>query len=191
MSGITHQWLIDGQDFGPPVNWLDFEIQGTFAQENEDELIPENQPNLSIDRLEWSGLAAQYIANRFRGGLNGSLGAFEGLKVSWTIADASGAYKAFDGYIDYTDGYRELDFKGPKRTEPNQVITKIVDDFGLNALLFAVNGITMDLIADQFSDSDYTQINWVYVKKYDFLELLLLDLGVFIIAKKTKYHNLP
>ena len=184
MAGITHQWLIDGQDFGPPVNWLDFEIQGTFAQENEDELIPENQPNLSIDRLEWSGRAAQYIANRFRGGLNGNKGAFIGPLVSWTIADNSGAYKAFDGYIDYSDGYRELDFKGPKRTDPNQVITKIVDDFGLNALLFAVNGVTMDLIADKFSDSDWTDINWVYVKKYDFIELLLLDLGIYILSKE-------
>jgi len=186
MAGITHQWILDGQDFGPPTNWLDFEIQGTFAQENEDELIPENQPNLSIDRLEWSGVAARYIANKFRSGLNGGTGAFQGVKVSWTISDNTGAYKAFDGYIDFTDGYTESDFKGPKRTEPNQVITKIVDEFGLNALLFAVNGITMDLIESEFTESDWVDINWVYVKKYDFTELVLLALSLYVLARELE-----
>lgn len=186
MSGITHQWLIDGQDYGPPVNWLDFEIQGTFAQENDDELIPENQPNLSIERLEWSGRAAEYIANRFRSGGTGGRGAFQGVKVSWTIADNTGAYKAFDGYIDYTDSYVEKDFKGPNRTKPNQVVTKIVDEFGLNALLFAVNGITMDLIKDEFSDSDYTDIPFVIVKKYDYTEFILLFISLYILEKELR-----
>lgn len=186
MAGITHQWLIDGQDFGPPTNWMDFEIEGTFAQENDDELIPENQPNLSVDRLEFSGRAATYISNRFRGGLNGGKSAFDGPSISWVIADGSGAYTAFDGYIDYTDNYLESQFKGENRTLPNKVTVKIVDDFGLNALLQKVNGITTALLYDKnvFSSSDWTDIPFVVAKKFDYTELLLLQLGVTILLKE-------
>lgn len=183
MSALGHQWLIDGRDFGPPTNWQDFEIQGTFAQENDDSLIPENQPNLSIDRLIWSDRAAEYISNRFRRGLNGGPGAFQGVPVSWTIQNSSGSYRVFTGYIDFTKDYRESQFKGPNRTLPNLVTVTIVDDFGLNALLDAVNGVTMDLIADEFTDSDWTDIDFVVIKKFDFIEFILLFISIYIVTK--------
>jgi hypothetical protein len=186
MAGLAHQWLIDSQDFGPPANWGEFEIEGIFSQENEDSIVPENQPNLSVDRLLFTGAAAAYISARHKNGLTGGRGAFQGSTISWTISDKTGAYKAFDGYIDYSDGYREFDFKGSKRTNPNQVSVKIVDTYGLNSLLNQVDGVTMDLIRDNFNDSDWTDIDFVVIKKYDFLEYVTLFISLYIFIKEVE-----
>jgi hypothetical protein len=186
MAGLAHQWLIDSQDFGPPANWGEFEIEGIFSQENEESIVPENQPNLSVDRLLFTGAAAAYISARHKNGLTGGRGAFQGSTISWTISDKTGAYKAFDGYIDYSDGYREFDFKGSKRTNPNQVSVKIVDTFGLNSLLNQVDGVTMDLIRDNFKDSDWTDIDFVVIKKYDFLEYVTLFISLYIFIKEAR-----
>ena len=186
MAGLSHQWLIDSQDFGPPANWGEFEIEGIFSQEHEDSIVPENQPNLSVDRLLFTGAAAAYISARHKNGLTGGRGAFQGSTISWTISDKTGAYKAFDGYIDYSDGYREFDFKAPKRTNPNQVSVKIVDTYGLNSLLNQVDGVTMDLIRDNFGESDWTNIDFVVIKKYDFLEYVTLFISLYIFIKEVK-----
>lgn len=186
MSLISDQWLIDGQDFGPPSNWEDFEIEGTFSRETDDNLFLENQANLTIENLEFTGAAAEYISNRHKDGLTGGRGAFQGSTVSWVMGNKNGSFTGFSGYIDYTDNYRESQFKGPNRTLPNKVVVKIVDTYGLNSLLNQIEGLTVDLFSDTFTDDDWVDIPFVVVKKYDYTELMMMSLSLYIFKNEIK-----
>ncbi|NRA78932.1 MAG: hypothetical protein HRU18_12040 [Pseudoalteromonas sp.] len=183
MGKDRDQWLIDGRDLGAPVNWRDFEINAVFSQEDETSPIDENQASLSIESLIWTGPAAEYISNRFKSGLTGGPGAFQGVPVSWVISNETGSFTAFQGYIDFTQNYRERKFKGPRRTQPTEVVTTIVDDFGIDSLIASVNGITMDTIREDFNSSDWTDIPFVIIKKFDFIEFFMMWLSLYVILK--------
>lgn len=188
MAQLTHQFTVEGVDIGLPANWLEAEISAVFSQTGDDDsLIPENQPNLSIDRFHFVGEAAQFIADRHKSGLNGGPGAFQGACAKWVIQEGGNSYTVFDGYLDFTDNYQELEFKDTRREQPNQVFVKAVDDFGLNALLQKISGVTMDLLLDKgvYSDEDYVDIPFVIIRKYDYLEFMMLFFSIYIFQKEA------
>ena len=189
MAQLTHQFTVEGVDIGLPVNWKEAEINAIFSQTGDDDsLIPENQPNLSIDRFHFVGEAAQFISDRHKSGLNGGPSAFQGACAKWVIQEGGDSYTVFDGYLDFTDNYQELDFKDTRREQPNQVFVKGVDDFGLNALLQKISGVTMDLLIDKsvYSEDDYVDIPFVVIRKYDFLEFMMLFLSIYIFQKEAR-----
>ncbi|NRA94284.1 MAG: hypothetical protein HRU26_16720 [Psychroserpens sp.] len=174
-----HEWRINGKNLGPPTNWTEIGVEGIFALENDDDIFIEEQPRITVRNVDFSGRAAREISKLFR------KSAFQGVPIKWTLYNDTETLVIFDGYIDFTQNYRESQFKGNNRTKPNLVSVTIVDGFGLNSLLDAVNGITVDLFKDKFEDSDYVNINFVIEKKYDFLEFLVLFVSTYLFIREA------
>ena len=177
-DSITFQ--IDKQERGDPTNWESVEILATFDNRN-------NQANITTTNLEFVNEAAQYIADSFRSGLSGGLGAFEGPDLDIFAVDKDGFFQAFQGFIDFTKDYKESNFIKQDKTKPLKTSVGIKKLNGLNTLNDIMEGVTFGLMEKEgvLTSSDWVNLPWVVQKKFDALEFAVLNITIFITVKEA------
>ena len=176
----TLKFQIDKQERGDPVNWESIKILSTFDNNN-------NQANITTTNLEFVNEAAQYISERFRSGLTGGLGAFEGPDFDIYASDGVRLFQAFEGFIDYTKDYKESNFIKQQADKPLKVSVGIKKLNGLNTLQDLIEGATYGFFKQEgvFNDSDYANLPWVVQKKFDALEFIVLNITIFVTVKEA------
>ena len=82
------------------VEWRDVGVLATF----DNQAI---QANVTIENFTFVNEAALQIRNFIKAGLASGVGIFEGMSFDITVTNGI-SYNVFNGYLDLTDGYREI-----------------------------------------------------------------------------------
>ena len=101
-------FFIDGQEVTPPENWQGIRVLMTWDNSSVQANISSTEGFMFV--LD----AAKKISDYRLGGLNLSTnGFFQGLPVQIKITEGDTNVNAFDGFVDFTTGYKEIT---PKRS---------------------------------------------------------------------------
>ena len=167
---INFQFTINGEQLNAPRNWKDLEFLATYDNDS-------IQPNISTNELVLVNQAYEYIMKQFRAGK-----VFEGIpcKLSYSNSDVSNL-TAFEGYIDLSDGFT-FDVSKPEAS------VKIVKDNGLNSLNDRLSALDYKFLANKgvFTDADYQTINYVVEKPFNFLELAISGITIYLLQKQLQ-----
>ena len=105
---VTH--YVNNIEVNPPLNDEELSIELNFDKGN-----PDNQ-SVSLNELEWGlgdqivGNDAAHIINQWRlDGVNGGVGATEGIPYRLEITDEGVTYNVFDGYLDLSTAIWDCD----------------------------------------------------------------------------------
>ena len=172
---------IDGQEVNAPRNWADMKVKATFDNFN-------SQASITLDAFEFVGAAKDIIVNHRKAGLTGGVGIFEGPCFDITSSNNQGAFRLFDGYLDLTNNYEELDFKGNDLDNPNEVRCNINKLNGLNQLEQQIEGITLGFLESKgvYKSSDYIDVEWVKEGQTNFFDLLLTQIAIYVFIKEIQ-----
>lgn len=126
------------------------------------------QPNISTSTVTFANEAAQIILDYIDAGLSGGTGVTEGCQLSITLTDGANTYTAFDGCVDFMDGFKVINCQ--------QVEAKIKKTNGLNNLSEHMQAITWGHLytIGLITDSDFVSIPYVYEVKEDLISYILL-----------------
>jgi len=164
---INFQFTINGVQLNAPRNWQELEFLATYDNDS-------IQPNISTNELILVNEAYNYIMQLFNSGK-----VFEGIPVrlSYSNSDVNNL-TAFEGYIDLSDGF-SFDVSKPEAS------VKIVKDNGLNSLNDRLSALDYKYLANNgvYSDADYTTLNYVVEKPFNFIELAVSSLTVYLLSK--------
>ncbi len=174
MSNDSISFKINRKELEAPIEWEDVKVLATFDNEN-------NQANITTDRWTFIGNAKDEIIN-FRK----ANGVFQGPCFDIFASDDDGAFQLFEGFLDYTKDYEEIDFKSANFEDPNKVMIGAQKLAGLNSLDDLINGTTIGkMLQDKvFTDSDYVDIEWVAEKKFDFLQFAIASVTLYLMVKE-------
>jgi hypothetical protein len=167
----TYKFYLNGNLVNPPEDWLDLEILATFENNS-----PE--ANITTGSLSFVNEEAVLIRNWIRNGLTGGVGIFEGMPFKIQILNTNNIYDSFEGYLDLTDEYSEI--------TPVRVTCKIKKTAGIISFTDRVDGLTFNYLRELgiFNASDYYDVKYVLEKQTTFLELALLSISTFLLAKE-------
>ncbi len=173
MSCVTNvSILLKGSRKPVPLEFQDFEIEAIKA---------DNTTNLSLsfDQFTLIGPAAQTVIDfRKQGNI------FFGLDCS-LLFEQNGTTERFDGYLDLTKDYKELDpvFKGDN---PKRVTVTFVDKSSIDRFSEVINGTNYLFLEDKgvFSESDYTDLDWIVEKEANGLDVALMFLAIYVLGEK-------
>ena len=158
---------INGEQFNAPRNWQELEFLATYDNDS-------IQPNISTNELIFVNEAYQYIMSQFKAGK-----VFEGIpvKISYSNSDVSNL-TAFEGYIDLSNEFT-FDVSKP------ELSVQIVKDNGLNSLNDRLSALDYKFLANKgvYTDADYKTINYVVEKTFNFMELAVSSLTIFLLSK--------
>lgn len=184
MSITRVSFILDGKQITPPRNWRDVKVLATFDNNT-------NQATVTTDRWEFVNSneerVAALLAARFRSGLTGGPGAFEGPEFKINVSDDQGATNVFDGLLNFVRDYEERNFKDPNFENPTECLASAEMIDSLNGVDDLISGTTVALMESEgvFKDSDYTGVDWVIEKPFDFYEVAILSIGVFSVSKEV------
>ncbi len=164
---VNFQFSINGVQLNAPRNWQELEFLATYDNDSV-------QPNISTNELILVNEAYDYIMSQFRAGK-----VFEGIpvKISYSNSDINNL-TAFEGYIDLSNSF-EFDVSKP------ELSVQIVKDNGLNSLNDRLSALDYKFLANKgvYTDADYTTINYVVEKPFNFIELAVSGLTLYILTK--------
>ena len=164
---INFQFTINGVQLNAPRNWQELEFLATYDNDSV-------QPNISTNELILVNEAYDYIMSQFRAGK-----VFEGIpvKISYSNSDINNL-TAFEGYIDLSNSF-EFDVSKP------ELSVQIVKDNGLNSLNDRLSALDYKFLANKgvYTDADYTTINYVVEKPFNFIELAVSGITLYMLSK--------
>ena len=166
------QFSINGKTFTTILDWQDIAVLATFDGDNV-------QANISTTELEGVNDAAAEIVQWVEEGLSGGVGIFEGIPMTLNVYNENGTLTVFDGYADLSDNYRESLYK-------SRVSFKLQKKQGLNGFNERLESITYGYLESigVFSDSDYTELEYLIEKKDNALEILISAVTLFLMVKE-------
>ena len=170
MADVIH--LIDNQEFEPPRNWEDLEIGIDWLNKKE----PGGTPNLT--ELTFAGRAAAYLNTRFKNGLTGGVGIFEGVKYQILVGLPGNPAFIFDGYLDGADGLtvfgqEEITVTLKKRTGTDW-LNDVADGFSF-AYLYDEGIIT---------NGDFVKVPYVINYVPDGMQLIVISISLYMMTKE-------
>ena len=164
---INFQFTINGVQLNAPRNWQDLEFLATYDNDS-------IQPNISTNELILVNQSYDYIMSQFNAGK-----VFEGIpvKLSYSNSDVNNL-TAFEGYIDLSDNF-SFDVSKPEAS------VKIVKDNGLNSLNDRLSALDYKFLANKgvYTQADYTTLNYVVEKPFNFIELAISSLTIYLLSK--------
>lgn len=173
---------IDGYDYDAMVELNSLKVLATFERGNV-------QPNISLSNVTLVNAAARKVIDYGTEGLNGGTGYLEGLPVLITAYDPqvfSAPITVFDGYIDFTQGYRiinsvKVSVRLVKRKSLNDLETK------LSALTYGLLTSTSTELSKRITSADFTTVKTVVIPVDQTLENLMLAFLEFTMLRELYF----
>jgi len=170
MADVIH--LIDGQDRGVPTNWQELELTIDWLTAKE----TGGTPNLT--NLSFKAEACKYLNQRFKNGLTGGVGIFEGVPYQIKVGRPENPNFIFDGYLDGTDdltvfGKEEITVSLKKR-KGEDWLNDVADAFSFAFL--ADEGI--------ITNADYVKVPYVINFVPDGTQLVVLSISIYMMTKE-------
>ena len=170
MADVIH--LIDGREFEPPRNWEDLEITIDWLNKKE----PGGVPNLT--ELVFAGRGAAYLNERFKNGLTGGVGIFEGVKYEILIGRPGNPSFIFNGYLDGADG---LTVYGQE-----EIVVSLKKEAGTDWLNDVADAFSFAYLYDEgiIINSDFVKVPYVINYVPDGMQLIVISLSSYMMAKE-------
>ena len=169
MADITH--LINGNDFGPPRNWQELEIEVDWLNKKESGTI-------NITDLEFVDEPNKYLQSRVLSGLNGGPGVFEGVPYQILIGNRTNPTFTFNGYLDLTKNFTAIGGEeiicALQKTAGDDWLNEVADAFSF-AYLYEQSII---------KDSDFVKVPYVINYIPDGMQLIILSMSLFMMTKE-------
>ncbi len=161
-----------------PVEWEDTELEASFGAIS-------GQPSIDIDRFTFVNEAARFISNYRKAGLTGGRGIFEGVPANLVLKDQDLNQVIFNGYLDLTEDYEEIEpqFKGDNL--PVQVKCKFVSLEALNSFDTTISGISFSYLESQgvFTSADYTNLPFIIEAGFNPIEIATTALSIYTLEQ--------
>ncbi|RLI60066.1 MAG: hypothetical protein DRO67_09385 [Candidatus Asgardarchaeum californiense] len=162
------KFKINGQLVDAPIEWKDINITASFPNDS-------IQPKIDIEEftfvLKELQILRQWVAD-------GNI--FQGLPFEFSTYNEDNEYLAFDGYINLADQYKEILADG-------KVVAKIQLKQDLSHFFTRLEALSYGYLEDKgiFSNSDYTEIDYVVEKKIQAFEILMSSIVLFLMVKQS------
>lgn len=183
MSRTGISFILDGKEITPPRNWRGVKVLATFDNDT-------NQATVTTDAWEFVNSdqerVAEIVAARFRSGLNGGPGAFEGPEFKINVNDDLGAITVFDGLLNFVRDYEEIDFKSPNFEDPTECKASADMIDSLNGVNDLISGTSVAFLESEgvYNDNDYTDVDWVIERPFDLFQVAMISLAIFSTIKE-------
>lgn len=167
---------IAGQPVKDVVEWEDTKLMAAFGTDS-------NQPQIESDRFTFVLDGAQKIINHVA---NGDI--FNPLSVQLVYRQRDETQEVFNGFLDTSDGYEEVNPTFGRNEKPNTVNVKFKADKSISHFLDQIDGITYGSLLDEglISSGDYTTIKTVIVKKATFLEIAIALVTIYLLEQQLE-----
>ncbi len=187
--GANLTFEIAGKKVNNPVNWKDIQIEATFINTTEEGgLVISPQANVDVERFDFvtdgsnkPNKAARIIRQYIEDGKNNNgPGIFEGLPYRITASDLLNSSVVFDGILDLTDQFVELN---PVRVQAKSREVGSLNTFGERA-----QGVTFGFLLEKevILPSDFVDVEYVVEKKLDPLGLIISGVVIFMMIKELQ-----
>lgn len=169
MANIQH--FIDGQDLGVPRNWEDLEI--TIDWKNKKEV-----GDVGITELSFVHQANKFLQERIMNGLNGGVGAFEGVPYKIVIGQLANPTFEFNGYLDLTDNAIMIGGE--------EITLSLKKEHGEDWLNDVADGFSFAYLHDIgiINNSDFVKVPYVINYIPDNMQLIVLTMSIYMMTKE-------
>jgi hypothetical protein len=175
--GVTELTLrISGRKVTVPVQWQDLKISAAFGANS-------NQPEIESDRMTLIGDAAQMVIDNVKAG-----NVFIGMDAVLEYRERNNSIGIFDGFIDTSDNYEELEPSFGAVNRSNQVSVKFRGNNTITNFTDQIEGVTFGYLHEigAIKDSDYVIIKTAIVKKSSFMEVAMAVVSIYILSKQIR-----
>ncbi len=175
MGVVELTLLIEGQKVTEPKEWADIKMQSAYG-------INSNQPQISIDRITLVKDAAQKVLDSVAAG-----NIFEGLNAQLIYRERSNSISIFDGFIDTSDNFEELNPSFGAIERPIEISVKLRGKNTITNFQDQIEGVTFGYLYEigAIKDSDFAIIKTAIVKKSSFLEIAMAIVSIYILSKQV------
>ena len=167
MSKLNYQFILNGVDVAPFVEWQTSEVLATFDNEA-------NQANITIDKINFVNENYNTILSLIQ-----NRGVFEGVPFKIQVYDDTNNLICFDGMLDLTDDLTIDSFNGKIGLK----LRKRDDLLSLDEKVQALSFGYLESIG-VFSNADYTDVKYIVQKKFNIMESIMLALMAYMLTKE-------
>jgi len=155
--GLTNLiFKLNGKTGHEPDNWESIKLSASFVftDTNDNRISESVQPSINTDLFVFSNESAREFIKYRKAGLTGGPGLFEGMPFSIEASNDT-TIKAFNGFFDFTKGYREI--------SPVEVECRVKKLDGLNSFNDIARVNTFEFLESEgvFKLSDYINIPFI------------------------------
>ncbi len=168
------EFLLTGLPINAPAEWTDIEINASFDDDGVQASIgTESFRFVNINTSKSSNIIRDWVSND-------NPGIFHGVPFQIKGKNNVNSLNVFDGYLNLVDG---LEYLEDGSTVANIIKKDGLDD--LNLRLEALNWGFLKLSGD-VTQADYTTVSYVVEKKFNFFEILMSNIVLFLLVKELQ-----
>lgn len=166
---LVQSYILNGTKFNAPIDWEDVEIKADF----EGDAI---QPNITVDSLTFTLEARERILQWIQTG-----NIFEGLPIDINLNNINNQPELFSGYLDLVNGFADLPDDGTLECQ-------YVQADGLDEFFRKIETVSYGYLESigVFTDSDYTNLDYVVEKPLNVLELITTSITLYLMVKELQ-----
>lgn len=175
-STVRGIWGIEGIEVNAPMEHMQTQITAQFDRSAV-------QATVEFESLTFTGKAAGIIIKRVRDAKNGiGFGIYQGMPITLRLEDKNSSLGVFDGYIDLTDEYFEVN--------PGEVRVKVKKRNNIFTLRKKMEAVDYAFLLDRndvpgsITPSDWFDFPYVVEKKNNPIELTLMGVAIFLMVKE-------
>lgn len=171
-KNTRQKYTLNGQQFNAPIDWEDVQIEANYENDNV-------QPSLVVDEFRFPLEAREIINKWITDGLQNGVGIFEGTPLNLSIYNNSSIQHNFKSYIDFTNGYKDF-------LEDGKVDVSIIKNNSIDNFFEQLGGTSYGYLEEigVFTQGNYTPVSYVNEKKFNFLELLISAVVLYLMVKE-------
>ena len=168
------KYLLNGIETNAPLEWQDVTIEAQYPDDSV-------QPNLTITEFDFNLESRKAINDWILGGTSGGVGIFEGMPFDLNLFNNNPLTKNFKAFIDFTNSYND-------QPDDGVVSVSIIKDDSIQSFFDKLNGTTCGYLEEigVFVDSDYVRIPYVVEKKFNFFEILITSIVLYLMVKELE-----
>jgi len=165
------KYLLNGVATNAPLEWQDVTIEAQYPDDSV-------QPNLTITEFDFNLESRKAINDWILGGTSGGVGIFEGMPFDLNLFNNNPLTKNFKAFIDFTNNYND-------QPDDGVVSVSIIKDDSIQSFFDKLNGTTCGYLEEigVFNQSDYITIPYVVEKKFNFFEILLSSIVLYLMVQ--------
>jgi hypothetical protein len=169
------RFYIKGIPVEAPKEWQNTEIEAAFGDNSD-------QPEVEFGRFTLYGTAADMVIDSVR---NGDI--FQEIPAKIEIQEADSSFVIFDGFLDTSDEYEEVEVSFGSVETPKEIQVKFKSKSSVSNFLDRIEGVTYGFLESQgaITSSDYTTIKTAIVKKAPVTEIALSLISIYILSKQV------
>jgi hypothetical protein len=165
-------FTLNGQTINAPVEWRDIQISASFDEDSV-------QANISIDSFRFVNTDTQKASKILRDWIiNDNPGIFHGVPFEIKGFNNQNILNVFEGYVNLANDVSLL--------EDGSTVANIIKKEGLDSLNDRLEALTWGYleIIGAVTSADYQTIDYVVEKKFNFFEILMSNIVLFLLIKE-------